>query len=117
MKNVALVLVMIVLGGVAYGQNRSELKGPDAKNLKAAQIESDSYMVSDVIPSEMRSLEIKNTQPWEATNNVHYKEVATSERWQLMGPRAKNYKPWKQDESTPMVPVLELADSEAPKAD
>lgn len=74
---------------------RSELKGPRAKNHPSWKYNSSVVTVTPTTPTAKRvGPSVKNYRPWQNDTPTLHLVVAKKERKNLKGPRAKNHKPW-----------------------
>jgi len=96
MKKGLMMLILMLAVGMTYGQMRSELKGPKAKNYKPWKAnKSNTVVVASLESESFKGPEAKNARVWDKTNRVNSTTaVVSSDRATLKGPKAKNRKPW-----------------------
>ena len=81
---------------MTYGQMRSELKGPKAKNYKPWKAnKSNTVAVASLDVESVQGPEAKNARVWDSATKVNTSSaIASSDRSTMKGPKAKNRKPW-----------------------
>ncbi len=94
MKYLIICTVLTLCCLVSFGQNKSDLKGPAAKNYKPWQDKSiGSPLVTQGEVNKFSGPEAKNVKVWEKSNKnmIAVKAVANKPK----GYKAKNSKVWK----------------------
>ena len=99
----------------SYAQQKSDLKGPKAKNYKPWKDSSKKPLaVFEANPERLTGPQAKNKKPWDRNQSAEqYLAISTSNRSKLKGPKAKNWKPWQSEQPTKKVYVK--TDAEKPK--
>ncbi|UII19632.1 hypothetical protein [Fulvivirga ligni] len=98
MKYLTVVCAMVLVGlsQSVQAQSRNELQGPEAKNYKVWKYGAEPKEVVTVSKVTVQGPEAKNMSVAERNDNATTTQIKTSEKPRLMGPKAKNYKPWKK---------------------
>ncbi|MGY5354465.1 hypothetical protein [Wenyingzhuangia sp. IMCC45467] len=97
MKNFIWILA-IMIGGSVSAQKQNDLTGPEAKNYKPWQHNTEATVITKTVAkSNLKSKDVKNQKRWKNNGNTEKTYVIASNynRNKLQGPAAKNYKPWK----------------------
>lgn len=96
-------MILVFAVGMTYGQSRTQLKGPKAKNYKPWKAEKPATAaVASLDVERVQGPKAKNARVWSEENQV--KEtgtLATTNRAKLKGPNAKHRKAWEADNPRP----------------
>ena len=89
------MLILMLAVGMTYGQMRTELKGPKAKNYKPWKASKSNSVVASLDVESVKGPEAKNARVWDSTTKANSSSaIASSNRLSIKGPKAKNRKPW-----------------------
>lgn len=100
MKSLLLTIAMVTVGAYGYAQVNGGLTGPAAKNYKYWLDKDNKPQGTEVVTSDQEPLQgpaAKNHKTWknESQEEVNHNAVASvTHRPRLLGPKAKNAKPW-----------------------
>ena len=102
MKRLLILISLLSISSMAFAQVRGGLQGPAAKNYKY-WLDDNKPVATKVVTSDQETVlgPTAKNQTWhrqseEADKAETYNTVATvTDRPRLMGPKAKNSKPWK----------------------
>jgi hypothetical protein len=99
MKNLLLTITLVTVSAYGYAQVNGGLQGPAAKNYKYWLDKDNKPQGTEVVTNDQKPLQgpaAKNHKTWKkAGQEVNHSTVATvTHRPRLLGPKAKNVKPW-----------------------
>ena len=92
-------MILVFAVGMTYGQTRTQLKGPKAKNYKPWKADQPaSYAIATLDVERAKGPKAKNARVWSDENQVQETgTLATTNRAKLKGPKAKNRNSWEAD--------------------
>ncbi|MDN3686586.1 hypothetical protein [Cyclobacterium jeungdonense] len=97
MKGIIIAIAFMTVASFSYAQDKSDLKGPAAKNYKPWMKKDKADPKKVYTLSETEKLQgpaAKNKKSWKS-DDKNFKEVKlVSTKPRVTGPKAKNAKPW-----------------------
>jgi len=95
MKSLLIAFVFMTVATFSYAQDKSDLKGPAAKNYKPWQNnEKAKKMYTLEASSKVQGPSAKNKKSWDS-KSINYQEITlVANKPKVTGPKAKNAKAW-----------------------